>query len=441
MADVRPFRGVRYNLEKVDDAGKVVSPPYDVIDAAMQQALYDAHPANVVRIIQGKQDPDDTDTNNPYTRAAAFFQSWRDDGILIQDEESLYIYLQRFETETPEGRVQKQRIGVVGAVRIEPFGSGSILPHEHTMPGPKADRLELTRHTGAGFGQIFSLYSDPENRTKQLLAPVLEAPALFAFTDAQDIVHEFRQTSDPGIVKAFQGLLEGKPLFIADGHHRYETAVAYRDERLAEDGGDAADRPYGYNMQTLVNMDDAEGMAINPIHRVVTDLSDDDFDRLESGLSELFDTEDRPLTSVPELLKDLVARGKVRPVYGYCRDAKTVRYLTLKEGVDPASLDTGGHSDAWRGLSTGLLQLVLGRVLDLDEEQLTRGDKVRFVKSDGEVLTLLDEAPGRAGFFLNTVGMEQLREVVLAGERMPPKSTFFHPKVFSGLVMQDLKDW
>jgi uncharacterized protein (DUF1015 family) len=195
-------------------------------------------------------------------------------------------------------------------------------------------------------------------------------------------------------------------------------------------------------MQTMVNMDDAEGMAINPIHRVVTELSEEDFERLESGLGELFDAEEKPLESVPAVLRELQRRGKERPVYGYCKgDGRTVRYYSLKAGVDVAALDSGDHSDAWRGLSTGLLQVVLGKVLGLDDGALTRGEKVRFVKSDSEILALLNEAPGRAGFFLNPVGMDQLRQVVLAGERMPPKSTFFHPKVFSGLVMQDLTEF
>lgn len=439
MADVRPFRGIRYDVAAAEDAARVVSPPYDVIDEAMQDALYAAHPANVVRVIQGRTTPQDDDRSNRYTRAAADYAQWLADGTLTRDAEGFYVYVQDFEVGTPSGPVRKQRIGVIGLVRIQPFGQGDVLPHEHTMPAPKADRLELMRHTSAAFGQIFSLYSDPENRTRALMTPVMATEPLYRFGDAHGIDHRLWQVTDDATVSGFRQLLADRPLFIADGHHRYETAVAYRDERLGEGGGAAAEKAYGYNMQTMVNMDDEEGMAINPIHRVVVDLDEAESARLDAGLADYFDFEEQPMESVSALLGELTRRGKERPTYGYCTgDGKTVRYLSLKPEVDPAGLDSEGRSAAWRGLSTGLLQLVLGRALGLDEAALTEGNKVRFVKSDGEVLTLLQEAPGRAGFFLNSVGMDQLREVVLAGERMPPKSTFFHPKVFSGIVIQDL---
>ena len=443
MPEIKPFRGVRYNLD-VGEAGSLVSPPYDVIDRKMQQKLYDAHPNNVVRIIQGKEEVGDSDAQNQYTRAARNYRGWLETGVLRRDEEeSIYAYVQKFQAETPAGPVSKSRVGIVALVRVEPFGEGSILPHEHTMPGPKADRLALMNHTGAAFGQIFSLFSDPENIVQGLLAPHLEQAPTFTFEDGDDVTHQFWQVKDRETLKGVIEALSDKPLFIADGHHRYETAVTYRDDRAKKEGEDPSGKPYGYRMQTMVNMDDTEGMAINPIHRVVMDLGGNGVEQLLAGLEEFFDIRSVPFVSSGEVLGELQNRSESGDtVYGLCTgDMAEVRYLTLKQSVNLPDLDTDGHSDAWRRLDSGLLQMVLGKILDLDTETLIRGEKVRFVKVESDVASLLAESPDRVGFFLNSVDMDQLRAVVLADERMPPKSTFFYPKVFSGLVIQDLNSF
>ncbi|MDA0748165.1 MAG: DUF1015 domain-containing protein [bacterium] len=445
MAEIRPFRGVRYNLDRIQDAGNVVAPPYDVIDGALQQALYDKHPNNVVRIIRGKDEAGDGPEKGRYTRAAEAYRGWLEDGSLTRDaEDGIYLYAQDFDAKTLSGIVRKSRLGIVTLVLAEALGEGSILPHEFTMPGPKADRLELMRYTGAAFGQIFSLYSDPESRVKALLQESLQGEPLFSFEDADGVLHRLWRVTDEKILARVSQELADKPLFIADGHHRYETAVVYRDERAKTDGANWREKPYGFRMHTLVNMDDTEGMAIYPIHRVVMDLSAEERARLEVGLADLFDVETAPLTDAPSVLQEMQKREKEvgRPVFGFCiGDVTKVRYLTLKPGVSPADLDPEKHSDAWRGLSSGLLQLVLGNVLGLDKEALITGNKVQFVKVEKEVLNLVKAGADRAGFFLNPVSMSQLRNVVLAGERMPPKSTFFYPKVYTGLVIQDMNSF
>jgi uncharacterized protein (DUF1015 family) len=444
MAEIRPFRGIRYNNDQAGDAGSVVSPPYDVIDEKFQQELYDRNENNVVRIILGKDEEGDGPSSNRYTRARDAFQGWLEAGVLVKDEEEgIYLYAQDFEANTSGGPVRKSRLGIVTLVRADALGEGSILPHEFTMPGPKADRLELMRHTCAAFGQIFSLYSDPEGNIQSLLAQSLSGDPLFTFVDREGVTHKFWRVTDREVIDGVAAVLSDKPFFIADGHHRYETAVVYRDERAKAEGADWQGKPYGYRMHTLVNMDDTEGMAINAIHRVVTDLGEDGVKRLESGLAELFEVERKPLGTTAEVLLELRKRGEGgKAVYGLAtRNGSEVQYLTLKDSVDPRALDQGNHSAAWRKLSSGLLQLVLAKVLDLDDETLTRGEKVRFVKVEEDVLNLVREAPDRAGFFLNPVGMSELREVVLAGEKMPPKSTFFYPKVYTGLVIQDLNSF
>ncbi len=444
MAEIRPFRGIRYNTDQVGDAGDLVSPPYDVIDGSFQQALYDRSPNNVVRIILGKDEEDDGASCNRYTRARDDFRGWLEEGSLIKDEaEGIYLYAQDFDVNTPDGPVRKSRLGIVTLVRADALGGGSILPHEFTMPGPKADRLELMRHTRAAFGQIFSLYSDPDYEIRRLVESALSGKPLFTFVDGDSVVHRFWRVTDHEVIESVAEVLSDKPFFIADGHHRYETAVVYRDERADAEGVDWQGKPYGYRMHTLVNMDDTEGMAINAIHRVVFDLGEDGVAQLESGLREFFEIERKPLGSTGEVLLELRKRGEGgKAVFGFTTgDVSEIQYLTLKDTVDPSALDQGDHSAAWRNLSSGLLQLVLGKVLALDDETLTRGEKVEFVKVEKDVLNLVREAPDRAGFFLNPVGMSELREVVLAGERMPPKSTFFYPKVYTGLVIQDLESF
>ncbi|MDE3257011.1 MAG: DUF1015 domain-containing protein [Gemmatimonadota bacterium] len=443
MAEIRAFRGIRYAIDRIGDIGDVVAPPYDVIDGSMQRALYDAHPNNIVRIIQGIGNEGDSIDENRYTRAADAYRNWLEQGVLVRDrDDGIYLYAQDFDVSTPDGKQKKTRLGIVALVRADALGKGAILPHENTMPGPKADRLALMRHTRAAFGQIFSLYSDPTGQVREILAPVLDDAPLFTFRGEDGVGHSFWRITDQAVICGVANVLNDMPFFIADGHHRYETAVVYRDECAAADNEDWQGKPYGYRMQTLVNMDDTEGMAINAIHRVVVDLGADGVERLIRGIAELCDVERLPLRNTQWVLQELKRRAGRGAVFGFCHGAcSDVHFLKLKRGVRASDLDGGNHSEAWRRLDTGLLQLILGRVLELDQETLAAGEKVKFVKVEREVLDLVKAAPDRAGFFLNPVGMEQLRDVVLAGERMPPKSTFFYPKVYSGLVIQDLRSF
>jgi uncharacterized protein (DUF1015 family) len=438
MAEIKAFRGVRYNLDEVGDGGLVVSPPYDVIDDKLQQELYDRHPANVVRIIQGKSVPGEGPDDNVYTRARDDYKKWLTEGILKPDESpSIYVYSQTFDVDTPDGVQRKSRQGIVCLVEIQKLGEGGIYPHEHTMPGPKKDRLELMRHTEAAFGQIFSLFSDPDFHVRSLLLPHTEGLPLFDFDDSDGVNHAFWQVDDPKTVERVCEFLGTRELFIADGHHRYETGLNHRDERLANGG--QAGAGYCYRMQTLVNMDDSDGMAINPIHRVVTGVSSEDLELLRSRLSEFFEVEEIPFSDPESVTREIESRARPgRACMGaLLGSADTVTVLTLRDDVNIAALDGENHSEAWWGLDSGLLQLVLGEILDLDTETLIKGEKVRFIKVEAEVRKSVQESSENVGFYLNPVGMQQLRDVVLAGERMPPKSTFFHPKVFTGLVIQD----
>jgi len=438
MAEVKAFKGVRYNLDEVKDGGRVVAPPYDVIDDSLQQALYDSHPNNVVRIIQGKQTSDDNEDGNVYTRAQIDYKAWTSSGLLQADETpAIYVYTQTFDVQTPNGVQRKSRQGIVCLVEIQRLGEGGIFPHEHTMPGPKKDRLELMRHCEAAFGQIFSLFSDPDFHVRSVLEPHVGGEPLFQFDDADGVNHAFWRVDDNAAVERVCKFLSSRELFIADGHHRYETAINYRDERLDGQAPDGAG--YCYRMQTLVNMDDTDGMAINPIHRVVTDVSSEDLQLLRIRLPDYFEMEEIPFGETDAVMREIASRAEP---WRACMGAllgtpDTVTLLKLREDVTIADIDQDNHSEAWRLLDSGLLQLVLGEILGLDTEALIKGEKIRFIKVESEVRKAVQSSSTNVGVYLNSVGMQQLRDVVLAGERMPPKSTFFYPKVFTGLVIQD----
>src|SRR5579884_2971934 len=288
MADIRAFRAFRYDLGRVGNLSDVIAPPYDVIDPALQQALYDKSPYNVIRLELNKEEPSDNETENRYTRAARFLRDWQRDDILIQDSaRSLYVYYQDFEV---EGRRYTRR-GFLSRVRLEPFGAGRIYAHEETMAGPKADRLKLFHATGMNLSPIFGLYPDPNGEVIKHLDALVSRTLPIQATDHLGVVSRLWPVTDQHIVSAVTGLLGPKPVFIADGHHLYETSLRYLEERRAL--GEARDPEAAPNfvLMMLVSMSDP-GLVILPTHRLVSGLPNDlTADRLRAALGEHFAVE------------------------------------------------------------------------------------------------------------------------------------------------------
>src|SRR5947209_3237251 len=276
MADIRAFRAYRYDLGRVGALGDVIAPPYDVIDPALQQALYDRSPYNVVRLILNKEEPTDTEADNRYTRAAACLRDWQRDDVLVQDSaRSLYVYHQEFEV---EGQRFTRR-GFMARVRLEPFGQGKIYPHEGTMSGPKADRLKLFRATAMNLSQVFGLYPDEDGRVQGQLDRAVGRSLPLEATDHLGVVSRLWPVTDQKVVSAVTGLMGPKPVFIADGHHRYETALRYLEERrLAGEVRDAEAAP-NFVLMMLVSMSDP-GLVILPTHRLISGLPQVSADRL-----------------------------------------------------------------------------------------------------------------------------------------------------------------
>ena len=414
MADVQPLRALHYDLAKVGALGDVVAPPYDVIDPEQRAALAARSPYNVVRIDLPEGEPD------PYAEAASTLERWRAEGAVVRDEEpALWTLTQDYTG--PDGR-KLTRHGVFARVRVEDYGPGRIRPHERTHPGPKEDRLRLTRATKANLSPIFSLYDDPSHasgRVLEVAQPVAET------TDDDGTANRLGRVADPDAIAAFQEALRPAELLIADGHHRYETARVYADEV-----GGAGD--HRYVLMCLVALQD-EGLTIFPTHRLIRDTTPRTQEALAHTLREEFDIEP-------------IEQSQLRPpdgdgplTMGYI-DAYFQRAfrLTLK---DQATADQALDSmpDAYRHLDTAVLEaLILKRPLGLTEDDIAHLNGLGYSRTDDEALQLILTGAYDAAFFLRSTPVQQVRDIAAAGVNMPPKSTYFFPKVPTGLLFNPL---
>jgi len=434
MATVVPFRGIRYHRDLAPDLARLITPPYDVIGPADQERYYQAHPHNVIRLELGRTLPGDDAMENRYTRAAAFFRRWLDQGVLkAEDRPALYLYRQEFAV---DGAV-KIRTGIVGAVRIEPYEKKVVLPHEETLSGAKADRLELMRACSASFSPVFGLYADPAGTLDELLARVAARGSAATCTDEDGQRHTLWVVAEEKEIAAIQAALADKQVFIADGHHRYETAQAYEREREG-----APDAPWHYVMMTLVNLYDP-GLVILPTHRLVRNVPGLDFPALLASLARDFLIAEYRLADEGRLehfltmLQAVGAEG--RHAFGLSGDGTTVHLLVLKKDVDPDRVLPANRSPAWRQLDVAILQgLVLEKLLGIDDAACRRGDQLAYTRDAGEALAALAAGTHQLAFLLNGTPVTAVTAVAQSGEKMPQKSTFFYPKLVTGLVMYGL---
>ena len=429
MADLLPFRGLRYRADVVGDIGSVLAPPFDVIDAEQQAALHEASPYNVVRLELGQERPDDGPQENRYTRAAATLGEWRSLQALAQeDRPAFYVYVQEFEH---EGRRHK-RTALLGRVRLAPWEAGSVRPHEETMRGPKEDRLQLLRQLRTNVSPIFALYRDPDGRVGRLLPsdgqPLLDTTTpdggrhtLFALTDAT--------TND-----AISTALRDVPLYVLDGHHRYETALAYRDERSAsggQAGGWSDDAPENFVMVAITSVDDP-GLVLLPTHRLVRppSLPSDLVQRLER----FFHVEDTtPKSYDGTALLRLLARLKAGGAFGALGlEEGRLHLLTLRERALVRSL-MPKRSQVWQALDVSTLEYAVLR----ETLGVTSGapDALAYTEDPAHALREVESGRWPLAFLLNPTRVDQILAVADAGERMPAKSTYFYPKLATGLVL------
>jgi uncharacterized protein (DUF1015 family) len=417
MADVQPLRALHYDLAEVGSLDGVAAPPYDVIDPEQRRRLADRSPYNVVRVDLPEAGSDGRDM---YANAAAILERWQQEGAVVRDEEpALWTLTQDYTG--PDGRALT-RHGVFARVRVEDYGPGRIRPHERTHPGPKEDRLRLTRATEANLSPIFSLYDDPTDAT----AGVLNAAEPFGEqTDDDGTVNRLGRVTDPAAIEAFRRALEPAELLIADGHHRYETARVYAEEI----GGEGEHR---YVLMCLVALQD-KGLTVFPTHRLIRDTTPQTQEALGTTLRELFTVEE-------------IDQADLRPpddegplTMGYIDSHfKRAFRLTLKDqsSADEALADM---PEAYRHLDTAVLEaLVLKGPLGLSEDDISHLEGLGYSRTDDEALQLVLTGEYDAAFFLRSTPIAQVRAIAAAGVNMPPKSTYFFPKVPTGLLFNPL---
>ena len=432
MATIRPFRGVRYNPEVIPDLSAVISQPYDRVRHGLQAKYYDLSPYNVVRIIKAKEQPGDDAGHNVYTRARDTYQSWLGEGVLMQEDvPALYVLHQTFTL--PDGST-KTRQGLIAALELSRFDEGVVLPHERTLSGPKVDRLNLTRATAANFGHIFMLY--PGDRINELLGAAVEGQPGFELHELfeHDVTQRFWAVTDPDVVAAVvEEMAPRRNLIIADGHHRYETALNYRDEMRAAHPDAPANAGFNYRMVTLVSMEDP-GLVILPTHRLVHSYGRMDGAAALDRAKEYFDV--APVADRPALEAALAEADPAHPRLGFYDGAYTA--LTLRDTAVLERLLPDRAPD-WRLLDVSVLhELFIERVLGIEKGAVERKENIEYLRDPQMGYDAVDQ--GKAEFLLvmNPTRMEQVRACTAAGEKMPQKSTDFYPKVISGLVMRPI---
>ena len=450
MPQIEAFRGIRYDLGHVGGLSGVVAPPYDVIDQAMREELELTNPYNVVRLILSQEEDGDSEQDNRYTRAARRLKQWRRDGVLFEEgAPAVYAYHQVYR----ERGVEYTRRGFMCRVRLERLGEGTVFPHEETHGGAKQDRLNLWRACRANLSQIFGLYPDESNDAQSLIEEAIAGVAPLEATDSLGVVNRLWPVTDVSVISALQKAMGGRAVYIADGHHRYETALAYRDEVAQQHGGELPpDHPANYVLMMCVSMSDP-GMLVLPTHRLFRDLPAMDAEELKAKLGDAFDTEAAgsgpdAAASVWELIEIEDSQGTLA-LYT-AKDQRWTLCRVTAAGRERMAGLAGDRSDDWRSLGVSLLhRLIVDELLGGEG-----GPAPKYVRSLEEVVDGLKhgESAGRdltgqisqGGSFelaalVMPASLDDIRRVSNHSERMPAKSTYFYPKVLSGLVINPLE--
>lgn len=439
MAEIIPFKGLLYNQKKIGTLQTVVAPPYDVISKSYQEELYRKSDYNIVRLILGKTFENDNDQNNRYTRAARDLNDWLKKEILQQNScECLYRYSQEYFF----NREKRKRVGFIARVKLEELDKGIIFPHEFTFSKPKEDRLKLTRACRVNFSQIFGLFPDSGQTADHLIEKGLSEQSLLKTEDSEGVIHKFGKILNKEIIEQLVSHMKDKQIFIADGHHRYETALTYRDEMRKKYGSSEGNKPYDYVMMYLTNMD-SEGTSIFPIHRLLFDLDNFQPDQLLNSLETFFKIQKFLFSSEAEkdkarnhLFQQMELKGKDQFAFGLYSGAQSFYLLLLKN--NSFMIDNSKPKDFFELDAFILHSLVIEKIMGIKAESVKNQDHISYKKNEKEAVEMVDSGEYQLAFFLNPTRMEQIKKIAGAGERMPQKSTFFYPKLLSGLVINPL---
>ncbi|MEZ6143096.1 MAG: DUF1015 domain-containing protein [Zavarzinella sp.] len=428
MADIRAFRGFRYDLGKAGTLSEVIAPPYDVIGPELQQQLYDQNPYNAIRLELNRDEPGDTPTNNKYSRAAQTLNGWLQDHVLQQDTlRNLYVLEQEY---TVDGTSYRRR-GFFARVRLEPFGTGKIFPHEETMSGPKEDRLKLYRATGFNISPIFGLYPDDQNSVFQYLEPLLHRQLPLAAHDHLGVQSKLWMITDEAIINAVVAAMQAKPVFIADGHHRYETGLKYLEEVASTLPNNES--PAHFTLMMLVSMSDP-GLSILPTHRLVRGLPGLTSAQLREALEPHFAFE--PVADATSAWEAIEMDGGQALLAFHTQADKIWQLARFQAPKLMASL-VPDRSDEWRGLGVSILHIAA--INHLLKGFAQPAATCQYVHLTSEVDDAIKAGTCDVAALVAPASMLHVEEIAGNLEKMPPKSTYFYPKLPTGLVFNSLK--
>jgi len=455
--EIKPFKAFRFDAGVVGDVGSCIAPPYDCVSPAQQRRLYKKSKYNIVRIIKGKTTPADNAENNQYTRAADYLDTWIKKGVLKQDPvEAIYAYVQDFELANPAQRLCRtvpegqtdiklksrsfQRFSFIALGRIEELGK-TVRDHENTFDGPIIDRLNLIEATGAKFGLPFMLYEDDQNIAEKIIENVVDSRPLIDFLDEQDVRHRLFAITAKDDIEAISKMMKDKSCIIADGHHRYQTALRY----LKKTSNPSAQ----YQMIAFANTRH-EGLMVLATHRLIGNLKNFDLRKLLTCIEEDFEVTKFEFGSPhakTEAKRKMLAQMKAehnqdKNVFGVYGGNGSFYVAVLK---NKQAMDSAGHerSRSWRLLDVAVLhKLVLEKLLGIDEKKLANGSSVEYIKGTGsavdEAIAKVDGRGKQVALFMNPIKLQQLKTITDAGEKMPQKSTYFYPKIYTGLTINKL---
>lgn len=440
MAKVVPFKGLRYNTDKFGDLNAVCAPPYDITSADEQRALYDKSEYNIVRIDNGMDFDGDSDKDNRYTRGGESLKKWIDEQVLIkEDEPAFYIYEQIFSLN--DGKPAHSLKGIISLVELAEFSENVILPHEDTISKAKDDRLKLMRATGANTSPIYSLYLDEEETIARLIEANSEGEADISFTTEENVKQNIWVVKDKDVVERISKLFENKRLYIADGHHRYETALNYRKERHEAEGTEVGTCSYDYIMMMLVSAS-SSGLFVFPTHRLVRNIERFDETMLVGFLTEEFSAAKIHFTEgdYAGIITDKLASAMDDKLFALYTGGNYYYLLRLKDigAVDAA---ISGKSEAYRHLDVTVLhKLILEKHLGIDAENMRNQMNLVYMREAADAVEAVKSGEYQCAFLINPTKVSEIREIASANEKMPQKSTYFWPKLVTGIVINGFDD-
>lgn len=435
MARVIPFQGLRYNTEKFNDLEKVTAPPYDIITPAQQQELYNQDEYNVIRLDYGMDFEGDNEENNKYVRSGVYLEKWIEEQVLLFEERpAFYIYEQVFSLGN-DGAIHSLK-GLISLVQLEEFSSNIVFPHEETISKAKKDRLELMKATGADLSQIYSLYADEDKKITAVITACSDREPDISFQTKEGVTQNIWAVTAPEITAKLTTLFEEKRILIADGHHRYETALNYRRLMHEKDGSPIGTMPYDYVMMYLVSMEES-GLFVFPTHRMVKNVKDFDETVLVGFLTDQFVVSKIVFTEgdYAEIIADRLSQTVSEKLFAFYTGGDYYYLLELK---DLAFIDEKieERSEAYKHLDVTILHtLILEKYLGIDAESMKDQKNLVYTRSAHEAIAAVQAGEYQCSFLMNPPKVSDIRAVSGSNEKMPQKSTYFWPKPVTGIVM------